>query len=122
MARHVIAATVRGFRFALRADWSDPDCEIEIDASESVDAPPGYEWQETGETVGDWGEEVMPLPLRVFYAADALSPPLPPFAVSSAVAALVGHVRAHFDAWAELDEDDARAITAATVTTEEAYA
>lgn len=115
MTRHTIAAHVRGFRFALRADWADHACAVEIDASAAVDAPPGYEWQETGDVVGDWVADIAPLPLAVYFANANLPRPMSPTAVAVAVSALAGHVRAHFDDWEEFDDATARAIATATV-------
>lgn len=76
----IIAATIRDFDFNLRADWSDPTSAIEIDAD-------GYEWEETGETVGDY---------------------------PSPVEALTAAVHAHFDDWQADDLTTAAILRAAT--------
>ena len=99
MARHIIAANVRGFRFALRADWSDPDSEIEIDASASVDAPDGMEWQETGETVSYYPRHENP--------------------IDTARSALAATVQAFYDDWRATDLTN-DAILAAAVLEEDA--
>ena len=116
MTRHTIAADVRGYRFALRADWSDPDSEVEIDASASVDAPEDMEWQETGSSVGDWGEpDALPLSLVV----DGRDAGMSPGSVANAAAALAGSVSAHFDDWRAPDLTAAAVLAAATITAEE---
>lgn len=116
MTRHTIAATVRGLRFALRADWSDPASEIEIDAGASVDAPDGLEWQETGETVADCGDpDALPLALVVQGREVGMAPG----AIANAAAALAVAASVHFDDWRAPDLTAAAVLAAATITTEE---
>jgi hypothetical protein len=117
LTRHTIAADVRGFRFALRADWSDPDSEVEIDASASVDAPEDMDWQETGCVVSDWNEDPHDLPPSL--AAEAAACGLSGRALERAAMALAGSVSAHFDDWRAPDLTAAAVLAAATITTEE---
>jgi hypothetical protein len=114
MARHIIAANVRGFRFALRADWSDPDCEIEIDASASVDAPDGMEWQETGDTVGHSDTGGIPQTL----IDDGVAIDMTPDEVGAAANHLFWQVNAHFDDWEADDLTPAAVYATAAVSIE----
>ena len=106
-ARAVITATVRDFDFTIRADWMDTASvqEIEVD---------GYEWEETGSTVGDWMESTQEPPTpRLLDQGAAIG--LPPLAIVTACTALVGSVQAHFDDWRADDLAAPAVLAAATL-------
>jgi hypothetical protein len=113
-ARAVITAKVRDFDFTIRADWMDTASvqEIEVD---------GYEWEETGSTVGDWMESTQDPPTPALLASGAAIG-LPPLAIVTACTALVGSVQAHFDDWRADDLTAAAVLAAATLTAWEANA
>jgi hypothetical protein len=113
-ARAIITATVRDFDFTIRADWMDTACvqEIEVD---------GYEWEETGSTVGDWMESTQDPPTPALLDQGAAIG-LPPLAIVTACTALVGSVQAHYDDWRAEDLTAAAVLAAATLTAWEADA
>lgn len=78
-----ITATLRDTEFCLRADWSDPDCDIEIRVC-------GYEFEPTGEKVSQYG-----------------------VGVDGAMAALISTVSIHFDDWRAPDIDGVSVMRAA---------
>ena len=106
-ARAVITATVRDFDFTIRADWMDTASvqEIEVD---------GYEWEETGSTVGDWMESEQDAPTPALLDQGAAIG-LPPLAIVTACTALVGSVQAHFDDWRADDLAAATVLAGATL-------
>jgi len=105
--RAVITATVRGFDFTIRADWTDPNCMNEIEVG-------GYEWEETGSTVGDWMESTQDPPTPALLDQGAAIG-LPPLAIVTACTALVGTVQAHYDDWQAEDLSPAAVLAAATI-------
>lgn len=107
-ARAVITATVRGFDFTIRADWTDPNCENEIEVD-------GYEWEETGSAVGDWMESTQEPPTPALLDQGAAIG-LPPLAIVAACTALMGHVEAHFDDYRADDLTAAAVLAGATLT------
>ena len=92
MARQTISAEIRGDVFRIRADWADPESPIEIENQ-------GYEWEETGETVGDYDRHDNP--------------------IDTARDALATTVQAFYDDWRAPDLTDA-AILAVAVLEEDA--
>lgn len=106
-ARAVIAATVRGFDFTIRANWSDNNCESEIEVD-------GGEWEESGSTVGDWMESIQEPPTPALLDQGAAIG-LPTLAIVIACTALVGSVQAHFDDWLADDLTAAAVLAGATL-------
>jgi hypothetical protein len=106
--RAVITATVRGFDFTLRADWTDPNCRYEIEVG-------GYEWEETANIVGDWMESSQNPPTPALLDQGAAIG-LPPLAIVTACSALVGSVEAHFDDYRADDLAAAVVLAGATLT------
>ena len=99
MTRHTITATVRGIEFRIRADWSNPESPVQIEAED------GFAWHDTGDTVGDWTPADDDAPRLVAGGLNS----------SAAAAAIAGVVQCHFDhpRWSPLP--DADIVAAATV-------
>lgn len=113
-ARAIITATVRDFDFTIRADWMDAASVQEIETD-------GYEWEETGNTVGDWMESTQDPPTPALLDQGAAIG-LPPLAIVTACTALVGTVQAHYDDWRADDLTAAAVLAGATLTAWEANA
>ena len=99
MPLKIISATIRGIEFRIRADWNDPASAVRIESED------GFDWQDTGDTVGDWTPADLDAPRLVSGG----------FSSSAAAAAIAGVVLAHFDhpRWQTIPE--ASIVAAATV-------